>query len=219
MQLELMLVFLSIWALSLWLGSIALESTGMERTKARFQALSALTGSGFTTRETESVVNHPKRRWIVSWLMFVGNAGVIVFIVALIIWMRSTLTSPSPFQIIMLIVSIVAFALFIWLGTMDRITTRLVRAFRKNESLSPDITMGEIVHQTGEYGVVRHEVGAKVPMYGCALKEIGAGGKGYVILAIERGDKVLPLPKPEEIIMPGDHLLCYGQIEHMAHLT
>jgi len=45
MQLELMLVFLAIWTLSLWLGSIALESTGMERTKARFQALSALTGS------------------------------------------------------------------------------------------------------------------------------------------------------------------------------
>jgi hypothetical protein len=219
MQLELLLVFLAIWLLSLWLGSIALEATGMERTKARFQALSALTGSGFTTRETESVVNHPKRRRIVSWLMFLGNAGVIVFIVAFIIWIRSTLTSPSPFQIILLAVSILVFGLFIWLGTLDRITSRLVGSFRKKGMLSPDMTMGEIVHQTGEYGVVRQEVGAKVPVHGCALKEIGAGGKGHVILAIERGDKVLPLPKAEEIIMPGDHLLCYGQIEHMTHLT
>jgi hypothetical protein len=219
MQLELLLVFLAIWLLSLWLGFIALEATGMERTKARFQALSALTGSGFTTRETESVVNHPKRRRIVSWLMFLGNAGVIVFIVAFIIWIRSTLTSPSPFQIILLVVSILVFGLFIWLGTLDSITSRLVKSFRKNGTLAPDITMGEIVHQTGEYGVVRQEVGAKVPVHGCALKEIGAGGKGYVILAIERDDKVLPLPKPEEIIMPGDHLLCYGQIEHMTHLT
>ena len=38
-ELPLLLIFLSVWVLSLWLGSVALESTGMERHKARFQAL------------------------------------------------------------------------------------------------------------------------------------------------------------------------------------
>jgi len=90
-----MFVFFLIWSLSLWLGSIALEATGMERAKSRFQALSALTGSGFTTREAESVVNHPHRRFIISWLMFIGNAGIIIFIVALIIYVQSNLSSMS----------------------------------------------------------------------------------------------------------------------------
>ena len=46
MQFELILVFFTVW-----LGSAALEASGMDRKKARFQALSALTGTGFTTGE------------------------------------------------------------------------------------------------------------------------------------------------------------------------
>ena len=48
-----MLVFLVIWLLVLWFGSIVLQRTGMEHGSARFQALSAITGSGFTTSEAE----------------------------------------------------------------------------------------------------------------------------------------------------------------------
>jgi len=39
--------------------------TGMEKKKARFQALSAFAGTGFTTKEAESVVNYPARRKII----------------------------------------------------------------------------------------------------------------------------------------------------------
>ncbi len=54
MQILVLLVFLIAWLLTFWLGAIALEITGMERSKARFQALSALSGTGFTTSEAES---------------------------------------------------------------------------------------------------------------------------------------------------------------------
>jgi Trk-type K+ transport system membrane component len=67
------LIFAVVWLLIYWLGSIALEATGLERSKARFQTLSALTGTGFTTRQAESVVNHPKRRRIVAWLILIGT--------------------------------------------------------------------------------------------------------------------------------------------------
>jgi len=40
-------------------ASIALTHTGISREAARFQARSAFTGSGFTTNESEMVVNHP----------------------------------------------------------------------------------------------------------------------------------------------------------------
>ena len=58
MQVELAFIYLAIWLLMLWLGGISLQATGMERSKAHFQALSALSGTGFTTRDAESVVNH-----------------------------------------------------------------------------------------------------------------------------------------------------------------
>ena len=46
-------------------AAVALESTGLSRDAARFQARSAFTGVGFTTAEAENVVVHPIRRRIV----------------------------------------------------------------------------------------------------------------------------------------------------------
>jgi len=62
-------------------AGIALMMTGLEKKKARFQALSAFSGTGFTTREAELVINHPVRRKIVTWLMIMGNAGIVTVIV------------------------------------------------------------------------------------------------------------------------------------------
>ena len=38
-------------------ASIAFMMTGLDKNKARFQALSAFSGTGFTTKEAESIVN------------------------------------------------------------------------------------------------------------------------------------------------------------------
>jgi len=62
-------------------AAIALMMTGLDRQRAIFQALSAFSGTGFTTREAERIINHPKRRKIISWLMVLGNAGIVTVIV------------------------------------------------------------------------------------------------------------------------------------------
>lgn len=54
-------------------ASVALRLTGLAEESARFQALSAFTGTGFTTSESEMVVNYPVRRRILSLLMIIGN--------------------------------------------------------------------------------------------------------------------------------------------------
>ncbi len=58
-------------------ATTALTLTGMSREQARFQARSALTGAGFTTTESESIVTHPVRRRIVMLLMLTGSAGIV----------------------------------------------------------------------------------------------------------------------------------------------
>ena len=72
-------------------ASIALMMTGLAKPKARFQALSAFSGTGFTTREAESIVNHPQRRKIVRWLMMGGNAGHILY------GYKSRIPTPNEF--------------------------------------------------------------------------------------------------------------------------
>jgi hypothetical protein len=58
------------------MAAMALALTGMSGEAARFQARSAFTGVGFTTREAEEIVWHPVRRRIVMLLMLLGNLGV-----------------------------------------------------------------------------------------------------------------------------------------------
>ena len=51
-----------IFALSFFLVrvfAVALRLTGLPEHSARFQAISALTGTGFTTSEAEMIVNYP----------------------------------------------------------------------------------------------------------------------------------------------------------------
>jgi len=70
-------ILLSLSVFVVRVASVALRFTGLADERARFQALSAFTGTGFTSRESEAVVNYPVRRRIVSVLMIVGNMGLV----------------------------------------------------------------------------------------------------------------------------------------------
>ena len=85
-----LLVVMAISLLTMRLAAMALILTGMSREAARFQACSALTGVGFTTKESESVVNHPVRRRIIMLLMLLGSIGVPTIIASLVVSVITT---------------------------------------------------------------------------------------------------------------------------------
>ena len=72
------------------IATVALMATGVPYDVARFQARSAMTGVGFTTSESESIVNHPIRRRIVLTLMLLGNAGLVTIMASVILSFAGT---------------------------------------------------------------------------------------------------------------------------------
>jgi len=58
-------------------AGVALRLTGVPQPVARFQAISALTGAGYTTSEAEALMQHPTRRRILMLLMLTGHLGVV----------------------------------------------------------------------------------------------------------------------------------------------
>lgn len=70
-------VLLSVSVFVVRVASVALRLTGLDDSSARFQSLSAYTGTGFTTIEAEAIVNYPVRRKIISLLMIIGNVGLV----------------------------------------------------------------------------------------------------------------------------------------------
>jgi hypothetical protein len=69
---------------ALRVAAVALRLTELGESAARFQALSAISGAGFTTKESEFIVNYPVRRQIVSILIIIGNLGLVTVMATLV---------------------------------------------------------------------------------------------------------------------------------------
>jgi hypothetical protein len=222
MQPELMLVVLTVWLFILWFGSIALEATGMERSRARFQAMSALTGTGFTTREAENIVGHPRRRLIAGWLMFLGNAGILLFLLIILIIIVVGIKpsrSMSPGFIIALAIPPIALMVLYWIGVLDKLATMIVNWLKRTGYFKPELSNTEIIYQAGDHSLARLTIGKAAPEVGTKISDTGLVKGTIKVLAIERGDKVLFYPGTKEIVQAGDHLIYYGQTEEIKKTT
>jgi len=222
MQPELMLVLITVWLFILWFGSIALEATGMERSRARFQAMSALTGTGFTTREAENIVGHPRRRLIVGWMMFLGSVGIILFLLILLVIIVVGIKPAKPTSAVTLVLSAlpaVALMVLYWIGVLDKLATRIVNWLKRTGYFKPELSNTEIIYQAGNHSLARLTIGKVAPEVGAKISDTSLAKYNVKVLAIERGDKVLFYPEANETIMAGDHLIYYGQTEEIDKAT
>lgn len=80
-----LLLVLALSLLVIRVGSVAFAMTGLSEEVAQFQALSAFSGTGFTTQEAESIVRNPARRRIAAVLIRLGSVGVVTSIATLLL--------------------------------------------------------------------------------------------------------------------------------------
>ena len=64
-------------------ATIILKLTGMDEGTARFQAISAFTGTGFTTTAAETILEDRVRKKTVVILMVLGKVGIVSVIAGL----------------------------------------------------------------------------------------------------------------------------------------
>lgn len=72
------------------IASTIMRLTGLPDNVARFQSLSAITGTGFTTRESELIVNYPIRRRVLMTLMIIGNLGLVSVVSTFVVTFSAT---------------------------------------------------------------------------------------------------------------------------------
>jgi hypothetical protein len=192
------------------IGGFALQLTGIEPEIARFQALSAFSGTGFTTREAERVVGHRTRRRIVTILIILGNAGLVT-VIATLVASFSQVDGYGWFFIRLAIVigGIVAlYQLVIRSNIGQRMIDRLQRPIVKRILGASPVTE-EIFHVEKDWAIslVAMKEGSK--SIGLSVSEIVAEGD-VEILGINRAGAYLVRPGEEEKIAQGDRLLVYS---------
>jgi hypothetical protein len=218
MSVILLIIFICISYLIVRIGAIALEMTGMERSRARFQALSAFSGTGFTTREAESVVNNPRRRKIVTYLMIMGNAGIVSVIATLILSLReSGVFRPSLNLVIIIAAIFILYRIASNRNFAQNLTNKIRKTLGKKLHFER-VQIEELLQQPDGYGVATIIIEKKSKLTGSTLTKAGFRNKDVLILSIERGEEIIHIPDAKTRILSGDRLICYGKLDNLKGL-
>lgn len=201
-------------------AAIALIHTGVTRELARFQARSAFTGAGFTTEESERMVNHPVRRRIIMWLMFLGNAGIVTGITSLMLtFVDQGDGIPNWVKLAGLIAALGVLWLLASSDWVDRHLSSLVnRLLARYTELNVRDYAG-MMNLTGDYTLVDLRVREEDWLNGQTLGECNLRAEGLLVLAIyRRDDTFIGTPQPDTEFHAGDRVVLYGRVDAIDRL-
>lgn len=202
------------------IGAVALVATGLPVEVARFQARSALTGVGYTTDESETIVGHPVRRRIIMAIMLVGNAGLVSILASVVLSVADTQSSSDALRRIgvavagLFVVGLVArsksFAR--WMSALiarfvHRFTDLELRDYHHLMQLSSEYAVTEMLVREGEWVAEK------------SLLELELPEEGVLVLAVQRhnGDFV-GAPRGGTVVHAGDTLVLYGRAPVLSDL-
>ena len=194
-------------------AAIALMMTGLDEKRSKFQALSAFTGTGFTTKEAESVLNNPLRRRIVSWLMIMGNAGIVAVIITATSSIVTSKGYSLPISVILLATGIfIIYKIASRKGFIKRWESYVEDKLAKLSAFEEGTTE-DLLHLIEGYGLVKIIVLEESQLIGQTIAEHKLTDKGMLVLGIERDKQWIPIPKAKEVIKEGDKLVLYGPLD------
>ncbi|ADK81425.1 TrkA C-terminal domain-containing protein [Sediminispirochaeta smaragdinae] len=203
------------------IAAIMLQLTGLSADTARFQARSAFTGTGFTTRESEMIIGHPVRRRIIMGLMLIGNLGLVTFVSSLVLTFlraQSALEMASTGAILIggLLLLFFVSKSRILDSLLSKIITRLLRRWTKLHTTDYD----GLLNLSGDYEVIKSLVGPDSWCTERSLAELQLSDEGVLVLGIYRQDGYfIGSPKGSTFIYDGDELILYGRDERIRTLT
>jgi hypothetical protein len=199
--------------------TVILTATGMSREAARFQARSAFSGAGFTTRESEMVVDHPVRRKVIAMLMLLGSAGVVAVVSTLILGFGRGDVGQRWWRVLELafgLLAIVSFSRSRWVD--QRLTTLISRLLRRYTEL-PSRDSAGLVELPDGHGVAELAVMDGDWVAGHTLGELRLRDEGVVVLGITRPDgQYVAHPDADSPVICGDVLVIYGPDERLSEL-
>ena len=82
----------------------------------------------------------------------------------------------------------------------------------------PEIDLRQRLTVSSGYGVTEIHIPDGSEFVGKTIAESGLRDKDIVVLTLHRDTKVIPNPRPQRELLPGDRLLCFGKLELMRDM-
>jgi hypothetical protein len=214
-----LLAFVLIALLVTRIATVALRTTGMSHESARFQARSAFSGVGFTTTESEDIVNHAVRRNIVLTLMLLSTGGVVTSISALLL----SFVNTSGYQPLFRAAIIVAGLGVLWaFASSDWVERRLSRLIERALTRWTDLDVHDYVRLleiSGDYAITEFGVDTDEWLCGRRVGDLQFAKEGVVVLGIRHPDgQYVGAPPAGTSFEAGDALVVYGRSSALYEL-
>ena len=206
-------VFFFLLILIIEVATILLEETGLRKEVARFQAISLLTGTGYTTSESNLIVNHPIRRKIASFLIIFGNVSFAIILAYVISFFVNSTIYLTDLGIG---VAVLFVAIFVIRSPMVHSYLSRKIGSRLDKYLVHHKSVEEVFHLDGENAMCQfilketHQKIINIP-----LKELRLVDRDVKILNIQRNHQSIKNPTGSTLLLPGDEVLVYGNVNRI----
>jgi len=204
------IVYLTIILIVIEINTILFTFTGLKKNIARFQVISMLTGTGFTTGESELIIDHPIRRRLGAFLILFGAFSLAVIISAI-----SSILSDEFFT---MKIGYVAGTLVLFLFVLkvrkvkNKLTVLFEHELERNFDLQ-DMTIKDVFFTEENDSLVEVPLHGSSTMIGGKLIEKLNSEEDINVLSIKRGEIIIRKKRLNTELQAGDFILMLGDKE------
>ncbi|MBN2484173.1 MAG: TrkA C-terminal domain-containing protein [Candidatus Omnitrophica bacterium] len=210
-----LIIIVILFVLIVRIATVVLKMTGLDEETAWFQSVSAFTGTGFTTKEAEPVLEDDIRRKTVIVLMILGRIGFVSVIAGLFVSFGKDNILNDLWKALLLILSI---ALLYKATTLREFSVWLNRFIEKRivaKGLVEQQTLEELFRLPKGYGIAQLTMTKDTEELGQSLSAAGFIKKDILVLSIQRENRLIAFPHADDVLEEGDKLLCYGLLQNI----
>lgn len=219
MSLVFLIIFTIVFLFLVEVLCILFKLTGLQDYKARFQVISILTGTGYTTKESELIMQHKKRRELAQWTMILGYIGLATFIPFFMTFIAEFIIDELKIRAIILLGAFLFLLITIirnkriimWID--KRIECLLIdNKVRNNKHL------WTLISRSHGFGIYNILVDEECKIIGKTLLESKLSEKEIILLNVDRGDDFFSFPKADFILKEQDNIVIYGKVENIKKI-
>jgi hypothetical protein len=212
-----LIIIIFIFFLIVRIATVVLKLTGMDDQTSRFQAISAFTGTGFTTKEAETILEDRIRRKTIVVLMVLGKVGIVSVIAGLFLSFGKNNLTEDLWKAVVLLAFIFILYTITSLKGFSRALNRIIEKGIVARGFIGQKTMEELFHLPKGYGLTQLTITADSKENGLSLAKAGFIDRNILVLSIERENKLISFPHANDVLQEGDKILCYGLIKNIKH--
>ncbi|KKI94147.1 hypothetical protein WQ54_01010 [Bacillus sp. SA1-12] len=209
MALLFLLIYFAIIMTVIEIHVILFQLTGLKKKVSRFQVISMMTGTGFTTGESEFILSHPFRRKLGIFLILFGAFSLAVIISSVSSLLEDELRTSNMIYIAVFLIGILC---ILKLPIIQKYLLARLEHNQEEVETSYPLPIREVTLKELDGQLVEYQIKADSPLINNTVTQIMDNhvSSDFVILMIKRGDVRIRKNLAEEQFQSGDRLYFFG---------